>query len=98
MRELRWSVLVIVAACTAPDKLVAGECGDGVVNSGEDCEWYSTETTLCGSDADGPDKACKFLCDSSKPLSCPVGYACDGSAGVCDSAPGQCGNGQLDPG
>ncbi len=49
---------------------------------------------VCG--APGTPHACRFLCDATATVAqCPVGDTCS-SAGVCEAAPGACGNGIVD--
>jgi hypothetical protein len=84
----------LLYACTEPPRLIADTCGDGVVESGEDCDGDSGGSGLtCG--APGTAHACHFVCDATTTRQCPVGDTCD-SAGVCESAPGVCGNGIIE--
>src|ERR1700734_2251429 len=83
-------------ACTAPDKLPNGACGNGVVDPGEDCEYYPGETVPCGQP--GTPNQCHFICDHTQDtLQCKVGFACQPND-ECVASPGVCGNGVIDSG
>ncbi len=75
------AALVAVSGCAGLRDLDAGVCGNGVIESGEDCDGP-------GSDCGTPEtaSACRFLCGSE--LACPDSFQC-GSDGVCRFATGR---------
>src|SRR5512146_1809892 len=84
----RWGffglALVLVGAlsgCTDLKDIPAGVCGNGVVESGEDCDSTSTS---CGQ----PDtsSACRLVCADDS--GCPTGWHC-GTDGICREPTGK---------
>ena len=71
-----WLVLLLACGCAELPTLAPGECGNGVVEAGEDCD--SDSDPFCG--AVKTQNACRRLCDQA--TSCPAGAACGGD-GVC---------------
>lgn len=70
------------SVCVPPGSTPVGECGDGVVDEGEDCD-------------DG-DEADNDGCESDCTVT--PGYQCSGEPSVCSNTTGDCGNGQVDIG
>lgn len=66
-------------ACAQIDRLATNECGNGVVEAGEDCDGYPAheqDGLSCGA-------SCRYVCDAqAAEPACPTGWAC-GSDGVC---------------
>ena len=81
---------LLVVGCDALDEIELGQCGNVVLDAGEDCDGYShPEGTSCG--PPGGPNACRFVCeptcaradvDCEPELRCPVGWGC-GIDGVC---------------
>ncbi len=86
MRALRrfllsgWSLGAVVAlvSCASLDPLPSGTCGNGVVDSNEDCDSHDLGSFKCG--APGSDRACKLTCATA--TECPDGWGC-AVDGVC---------------
>ena len=72
-RELTLVAIVVLAGCRELPELVAGECGNRVVEAGEDCDG---EPACAPPDAGA---ACRFTCSAA---ACPTGWAC-GADAVC---------------
>lgn len=74
--------IALVACATLPD-IPAGQCGNGVIEAGEDCDTLGDPggAACLGPGADG---ACHFDCQSAP---CPAGYGC-GADGICRAASG----------
>lgn len=89
------AVLVVVvvvpwAGCADLPDLGAGSCGNGVVESGEDCDGVVDPSlgsgTTCGAAASGPG-ACHYTCVPPAQHGCPSGWGC-AVDGVCRHAAG----------
>nr|HEX4316629.1 VCBS repeat-containing protein [Kofleriaceae bacterium] len=72
-----------VASCASPDALTPADCGNGVVEAGEDCEPFAGQVGTCA--APGEANACHFTCAASD--ACPPSYGCS-SDGVCRQSTG----------
>lgn len=85
---MRWSLgaLLVVLSCTPLHDLQLGVCGNGVLESGEDCDTFVDPTLMtgghCGLDADLPNQRCRYVCERGRPDTCPRGWGC-GPDGVC---------------
>ncbi len=75
------AALFAVSGCADLRDLDAGVCGNGVIESGEDCDGPGSG---CGTPETA--SACRFLCGSE--LACPDSFQC-GSDGVCRFATGR---------
>ncbi|MCG8420402.1 MAG: FG-GAP-like repeat-containing protein [Proteobacteria bacterium] len=83
-----WSVVALataVFACADLQRIPSGVCGNGVVESGEDCDRFSDpnrgDNLTCGQVTDAPAVQCRYLC-SDGVSQCPRGWACNVD-GVC---------------
>jgi hypothetical protein len=59
-----------LAGCSDAQHVVLGECGNRIVEDGEDCDG-----------ATGCNNACRFSCRETP--DCPSGWGCDVAAGIC---------------
>lgn len=79
-----------VLGCADLQPMEVRECGNGVVEEGEDCDLAVDpalgEGTLCGMPTDS--RACRYICGEN--AACPAGWGC-GLDGVCRHAVGQFG-------
>jgi hypothetical protein len=84
----RWSTgLGILAAlgtlsgCATLEDITPNQCGNQVVEEGEDCDPPSSEdaTTTCA--PVGARNACRYQCE--KEADCPAGWGCDLNEGTC---------------
>jgi hypothetical protein len=83
--------VLALGACAQLDPLPAEQCGNGVVDSNEDCDGFPLPEHLadgldlrCGgvSESDGR-KRCRYVCDPMAPSgTCPAGWSC-GQSGIC---------------
>ena len=100
MRRL-WLAAWLVTACATPDKLPTGACGNGVVDPGEDCEYFPGLDAGPGTTCAQPGSAheCHFVCDpgDTATAQCPTGFAC-AMDGACASVSNTCGNGVIEQG
>jgi hypothetical protein len=77
---LALAAVAFAGACDDLPDVAAGDCGNAVVDPGEDCDLYAPAGVGCGAaDDENPDKACRFVCDA---FSCPPGFGC-GHDDVC---------------
>jgi hypothetical protein len=71
-----------LAACTEVPDLELGDCGNRVVEAGEDCDGFAEAGLMCGppaadTDVAGKATACFFVCDpGADALACPAGWEC----------------------
>ncbi|MBP6841449.1 MAG: VCBS repeat-containing protein [Kofleriaceae bacterium] len=77
-------VVAASAACTEFAELPPGQCGNGVVDLGEECD--RPDGVGCG--AVGTAAACRLTCDVAAAVACPDAYVCGGD-GVCRQPSGQ---------
>jgi hypothetical protein len=95
MRSKHWGAWLLggavaaLAGCAQLGDIERDKCGNGIVESGEDCDTFpkavsdqaSTPGKQCG--AVGTAEQCRFVCDAAKPnLVCPSGWAC-GADKIC---------------
>jgi hypothetical protein len=87
--------LIVVAAlldCTDFPTIAADSCGNGVVDTGEDCDTFpKSGNEVCG--APGTASACRFECVAGSPAmtpTCPTGWGCS-ATNVCREGSGQFG-------
>jgi hypothetical protein len=75
-------LLVAFFGCSELPEIPEGECGNLVVETGEDCDGFDTQGTVCR--APGSTGECHWDCqrDSPEPHACPAGFGCDAD-GVC---------------
>ncbi len=78
-------------SCATLVEIDPNECGNGVVEPNEDCDFAArrapkqgnaSETTVCAEP--GQKNACRFTCEAAK--DCPVGWGCDLNQGHCVSS------------
>lgn len=77
------AVLALTGGCRALPDIPEGTCGNGVVETGEDCDGFGREQVACR--PAGQPGACHFDCakDAAGNASgCPAGFGCDRTA-VC---------------
>jgi hypothetical protein len=92
-RHARWSlavlaiVVVLAPSCAELSPIAAGECGNLIIEAGEDCDGDDA-VGVCR--APGQPGSCRYDCDPADDI-CPDGFVC-GRNGVCLSAD-VCGNG-----
>jgi hypothetical protein len=67
-----------LAGCSETQHVPLGECGNHIVEAGEDCDGGSS----CNA-------ACRLTCSTKEMKFCPTGWGCDESEGVCRAASGQ---------
>lgn len=83
-RILRWSPLLaglgLAWGCSNIDSVPAGECGNGVLEVGEDCD-----SDQAGCIPAGRENACRLACEVS--ADCPDAWGC-GTDGLCRSPTG----------
>jgi hypothetical protein len=74
------------SACSPLDVVPVGECGNGFVEAGEDCDGQAS----CG--APGSSFECRYICTSDgeagEKSSCPAGFVCGGD-GLCRKPTGR---------
>jgi len=100
-RNLRGALLGVVAAtlfsfggacATLPD-VPAGQCGNGIVDPGEECDTFASSGARCRSEDEV--FACRFDCvktaDGKQPA-CPAGFVCGEAEGICQRPTGQFGD------
>lgn len=81
LRPLLVGFVVLLLDCAALDKLPEQTCGNGVVDSNEDCDTFPTGQ--CGAPA--TPGACRLACGKQgdgNVLACPDGWGC-GTSGFC---------------
>lgn len=78
------ALALVASACAPLDLVKVGECGNGFVEPGEDCDG----TGSCG--APGSTFECRYLCttDAEGESSCPSGFVCGGD-GLCRKPTGR---------
>lgn len=72
-----WLATALLVACTSFPAIPSGICGNGVVESGEDCDGFPVGSTSCR--PSGTPGACRLDCSASKSNPsprCPTGYGC----------------------
>lgn len=69
---------LLLAACQPLEDLQPNECGNGVVEAGEDCDLIANGESICIEP--GQPSECSFACDDEG--RCPVGFGC-GADNVC---------------
>src|SRR5688500_14426129 len=77
-----WTCVVMLAACRDLPELSHGVCGNGVVESGEDCDGLADPEHACGGAAEAT--ACRYTCAAA---TCPAGWGC--SDGLCRYGTGE---------
>jgi hypothetical protein len=67
--------LTVLVSCADLPPIEGGQCGNGVVDPGEQCDTFATagEGTACGEPDDG-ELACHYTCKEDAP--CPAGWGC----------------------
>jgi hypothetical protein len=75
-------VFAVVSACTPPDPIVLGTCGNSIVEieAGEQCDDFPTDGGFLCFGADAGARACHIACGDGG--ACPSGFGC-GVDGVC---------------
>lgn len=73
-------LLALASGCSDLTDIAGGECGNRVLEPGEDCDGFTAfgDGTACAP-ADDADNACHYICDTT---SCPPGWGC-GADGRC---------------
>ncbi len=73
-------LLALACGCSDLSDINGGECGNRVLEPGEDCDGFTAfgDGTACAP-ADDADNACHYICDTT---SCPPGWGC-GADGRC---------------
>ncbi len=80
------SLALLLGACTNLPDIAEDQCGNAIVEEGEDCDTFSTfEGARCRDP--GEENACRWDC-SAEDASCPPGFGC-GADGLCRVASGQ---------
>jgi hypothetical protein len=88
---LAFGAVGMALSCATLVEIDPNECGNGVVESNEDCDsaarraptqGNASQTTVCA--APGQKNACRFTCEAAK--DCPVGWGCDLNQGHCVSS------------
>ncbi len=69
-----------IGGCADLGTLGTPACGDGVVQSGEDCDQKDATTSGNACGQTGGTNACRFICATG--IACPTGWAC-GIDGAC---------------
>lgn len=85
MRALRLAPLVLLASllqCTDFPALQSGVCGNGVVETGEDCDTYAVGSGTYCRPSGSPTGACRLDCTAGSNHVCPTGWGC-GADGIC---------------
>ncbi|MEM9489256.1 MAG: VCBS repeat-containing protein, partial [Myxococcota bacterium] len=84
-----------LVACNDLQNLQVGQCGNGVVEDGEDCDLFveDGQGMSCGAATDPTEQRCRFKCSTTATTTgdtsaCPIGWSCNRS-GVCQYASGQ---------
>lgn len=81
MRAAGFVVVVALGACTNFDYIPADQCGNGVLEAGEDCD------LVAGAPLADTCVACRYVCDETFRSGCPEGWGC-GADLVCRHAIG----------
>ncbi|MBL8715990.1 MAG: VCBS repeat-containing protein [Myxococcales bacterium] len=103
-RNLRGALLGVVAAtlysfggaCTSLPDVPAGQCGNGIIESGEECDTFAASGGRCRSSDEV--FACRFDCTKTadgKQPTCPAGYVCGAAEGICQKPTGQFGEAAI---
>ncbi|HEX2878192.1 MAG TPA: FG-GAP-like repeat-containing protein, partial [Polyangiaceae bacterium] len=83
-----WAILATLLApllsCANLDPIALGECGNGVIDPGEDCDSFDRLDMTCR--PPGSRDACRFDC--AEPNLCTAGYAC-GQDALCRAPSGR---------
>jgi len=81
--------VALAPACTDLPDIADGECGNLVLEPGEDCDGFSDPAlgpgTQCA--ARGDANECRYVCDEATAVPCPEGWGC-GTDGLCRRADG----------
>jgi hypothetical protein len=72
-------------ACAELPTIEVDTCGNGAIESSEDCDGASLGGLTCGSP--GTSRACRFLCGGPQKARCPSGWGC-AADGLCRQASG----------
>ncbi len=84
------SLAALASACADLPRVASEECGNGVVEVGEDCDTFSSDARFkCR--LDGSVNACRYDCSPSvdgERAPCPDGWGCD-DRGLCRAPTGQ---------
>ncbi len=77
-QELRAAlpVTLALAGCADLAGVQTGVCGNGVVESGEDCDQKDSTTSGNACGQPGQTGACQFICAHGGSIKCPEGFAC----------------------
>ena len=83
-----WVVLATMSGCFGLEEKDLGECGNGVLETGEDCDGYGVNGGTHCLPAGHPAE-CRLTCapKDGKPQSCPVGWHC-GHDSICRAPSG----------
>ncbi len=82
MNRLVFGFFLVASACTDFEQIEPGQCGNNVLEPGEDCDGFSAfDGATCGP-AD-EQNACAYVCTA--PADCPSGWSC-GKDGRCRAA------------
>ncbi len=79
------AMVLLLAGCTELPSIARNQCGNAVVEPGEDCDTYAAEGQSCV--PAGMPNACRYACDGVA-LGCPSQSAC-GTDGLCHFATGK---------
>lgn len=79
----RLAFVALLGACTNFDYIEANQCGNGVVEDGEDCD------VVTGEDEVGTCVACRYVCFDESGFGCPAGWGCGAADRVCRHASGE---------
>src|SRR5205814_1078713 len=75
---------VVAPSCASLPSIQANVCGNGVIESGEDCDSAASKGTRCR--AQDEVSSCRFDC--SEGTDCPKGFLCGAGDSVCRAPSG----------